>query len=262
MASSSVSAPSQPTAVGTTDPVDPVLIIPGFGGIAQDYQSLQQTLQSLLPVDTPIATVPLTRMHWLRTVPDRAVDHVIEEIHNAVDELLAKSRDARRVTLIAHSAAGWIARLYLGDRAYCGAGGAWHGHRIVSRLVTLGSPHTTAGRHAGSHVAFANEAYPGGFHAGVRYFCLAGDGGSVDSTQGHGLPGLDRHWVARMGYGLCNKELRTGPVVGDGVVPVSAAFLQGAEANVRLRGVCHSQRSRGPWYGHPDVVRYWSRFLM
>ena len=40
---------------------------------------------------------------------------------------------------MAHSAGGWISRLYLSTAAYDGR--AYNGARFVSALVTLGSPH-------------------------------------------------------------------------------------------------------------------------
>lgn len=42
-------------------------------------------------------------------------------------------------TQVAHSAGGWISRLYLSTAAYDGR--AYNGARFVSTLVTLGSPH-------------------------------------------------------------------------------------------------------------------------
>lgn len=42
---------------------------------------------------------------------------------------------------------------------------------------------------------------------------------------------------------------------------MSAAFLEGAARNVQLKGVWHAPDSKGPWYGHPRVVEYWSGLL-
>lgn len=46
-----------------------------------------------------------------------------------------------------------------------------------------------------------------------------------------------------------------------GIVPLSVAFLENADQNIRLKGVWHSPASNGPWYGDPRVVDYWSTFL-
>ena len=63
-------------------------------------------------------------------------------------------RERRRgCSIVGHSAAGWISRIYLSEERYGG-----HSHRGlargVGRLVTLGSPHA-----ASDGVAFANVAW-------------------------------------------------------------------------------------------------------
>lgn len=42
---------------------------------------------------------------------------------------------------------------------------------------------------------------------------------------------------------------------------MNSAFLENAQENILLKGVWHAPISRGPWYGHPRVVEYWSSFL-
>ena len=48
--------------------------------------------------------------------------------------------------------------------------------------------------------------------------------------------------------------------MGDGVVPLAAAHLSGAN-NITLDDVLHSPRLDALWYGSPTVVKDWSRWL-
>ena len=80
-------------------------------------------------------------------------------------------RELRRgCSIVGHSAAGWISRIYLSEERYGG-----HSHRGlargVGRLVTLGSPHA-----ASDGVAFANVAWARREPAPVRALAVAGAG--------------------------------------------------------------------------------------
>lgn len=50
----------------------------------------------------------------------------------------------RALTVVGHSAAGWIGRVFLSDRAYGGRAYSGASRRGVRRLVTLGSPHAAS----------------------------------------------------------------------------------------------------------------------
>jgi hypothetical protein len=49
---------------------------------------------------------------------------------------------------------------------------------------------------------------------------------------------------------------RAGAIDGDGLVPVRAAGLAGAEALV-LEGIVHGQLGGSPWYGSPEAIDVW-----
>lgn len=149
------------------------MIVPGYGADARSYAGLQQNLAAHLRAlgsDAPrVIVAPIRWRDWVPTLGGRPVTPILDIISRTVDQL-----GARKVNLVAHSAAGWICRIWLGDREYSGARYG-HAHR-VSTLVTLGTPHTTAEFVAVNNLAFVNDNYPGAYHAPhVRYVCVAGD---------------------------------------------------------------------------------------
>jgi hypothetical protein len=80
----------------------------------------------------------------------------------------------------------------------------------------------------------------------VAYICVAGKA----------VFGEWQNWIAYNSYKLTCGQGRTW---GDGITPIASAHLQGAN-NLVLAGVHHSPRA-GLWYGSPDVVREWAKFL-
>lgn len=184
-------------------------------------------------------------------------------IDRAVRELVKECGGGGRISLVAHSAAGWIARIYLGEVEYPMEGGVvWGGKRWVESLVCLGTPHRSAEGVTRRNMEFVNGWYPGGFEKEVRYVNFMGDGCAFGKERGgERFMFWKRGWFARISYALTDEMARGGAVEGDGVVPVAVGLLQGAQVNVVLKGVWHSPDSEGPWYGHRQVVEHWSAFL-
>jgi pimeloyl-ACP methyl ester carboxylesterase len=206
----------------------------------------------------------------------------------------AYRRSDRRVLVLGHSAGGWLARATLGD-------GEWiSGERtasVVCGLVTLGAPHFPPP--AGSPpcatrgaLAYCDEMLPGAHLAseGISYVTVAGaaiEGSQARVGEGEGA-GYDptvpaREMLAngaapteadelysRRGEGSAARVAFTnyqalagdGGAVGDGVIPVSCAHLEGAE-QITLDGVLHSINEAGTtlpterWYGSEGVVDRW-----
>eukprot|EP00960_Hanusia_phi_P036459 752322-Hanusia_phi.AAC.9 len=78
---------------------------------------------------------------------------------------------ASKVILVAHSAAGWISRIFLSHRPY--GGRAYRGSRLVRTLITLGTPHGDSDGVAFENVKWANrESAP----QGVRCVAVGGTG--------------------------------------------------------------------------------------
>lgn len=223
---------------------------------------MAEHLRSHLSHDTFVHVVPITKATWLSTLGGRPVTNVLQLIDDAVKNALQHTGSSN-VSIVAHSAGGWISRIYLGDRPYPDPddGRAWQGNRFVSTLLCLGTPHKSDEKVTVKNMAFVNESYPGAFHDHVKYINFVGDGGSVDDVNGTWWRFWEKDWFQRMSYRLTSNQLTQGPVAGDGIVPVSVAFLEDAHHNVCLKGVWHSSAPGRPWYGHPRVVEYWSTFL-
>ncbi|MBD2021054.1 lipase, partial [Leptolyngbya sp. FACHB-36] len=115
-------------------------------------------------------------------------------------------------------------------------------------LITLGTPHTSLERWTRKNLEFVNLTYPGAFYSDVRYVCVAGKAIYGDRW---------RSWLAYSSYKL---TCGNGNTWGDGITPIEAAHLEGAE-NLTLDGAKHSPRAGSLWYGSPGVIDAWLPFL-
>ncbi|QIN82427.1 hypothetical protein GBA63_07020 [Rubrobacter tropicus] len=139
--------------------------------------------------------------------------------------------------------------IYRGEPPY--GGRRYSGHRRVSRLITLGTPHASppGGRFAGP-ISRVNDLFPGALHegSGLRYLSVAGAAADGASSK-----------KARRRY---EGFVEDGRTMGDGVVPVEAALLPGSKTLV-LEGVHHNRRL-GRWYGSDaeTVAGWWPEELL
>lgn len=182
-----------------------------------------------------------------RVPPPAAAAAAIPGIKVGGAATAAGGPQAPRVHLVAHSAAGWIARHWLGA--------ASPRPPAVASLTTLGTPHVPppAGALDQSRGLLASvaAAHPGAAVPGVRYTSVVGDA-VTGGAPGAGLAG----WLAFASYAALGGG---GAVAGDGVVSVAAADLGGGELRV-LPGVTHVVGG-GAWYGAPEVVERWATDL-
>lgn len=166
-----------------------------------------------------------------------------------------------RVAVIGHSASGWMARIFLSERAY--GGKAYAGASLVHSLVTLGTPH-----HVGQGVPFvsvewANRDPP--VPQGVR--CLA--------VGSKGILGSSSSFSAGA-YAFCvSAEADGAKLDGDGVTTIDSAIGIADGKYVErqiLEGVTHycwtsapfadqlvpeltkAFREGQPWYGSDSVL--------
>ncbi len=153
-----------------------------------------------------------------------------------------------RVTLLAHGAGGWAARIYLGDQPYGGT--VYNGHQHVDQLLTLGTPHRSLARPTARLTQWLHTAYPGAYWPYLRYTSVIGR--SIIGDPYGTLPQRRVHRVYRAQTG-------DGTEWGDGVVPLASTYLPGA-AHYVLPGVTHLP---GPptFYGGTDAVARWGRYL-
>lgn len=159
------------------------------------------------------------------------------------------------VLVVGHSAGGITGRLLTAPEPFPGRrfGAAAH----IGAIVSLGTPHRLAagegiGRRLNEVAAFvANSSVPGAYWAprigyvSVASRALAGDPG-----------GNGRQRVAHLMYRSIIGRAAVPGTEGDGLVPVSATYLDGARQIV-LDAPLHSPSAGGPWYGSAEVVDQW-----
>lgn len=121
-----------------------------------------------------------------------------------------------RAAIVAHSAAGWIARILLGiEEPYWGR--LYKAGPQVHTLVTLGTPHVSQEKITMKNLSFVATHCPGCAAPGVRYVCVAGTGvqgkkvsvpawaagpGAVDDTSTLGRSTVCVHGWRAWGCGL------------------------------------------------------------
>jgi triacylglycerol esterase/lipase EstA (alpha/beta hydrolase family) len=227
----------------------PTVILPGYLEGAIAYRQLEQSLQNM---GFPTVTVPLRRRDWFPTLGGRPVTPILLQLDRTVKQVL-QQYNATQINLIGHSAGGWIARIYLGEKPYLGRGevkpSLWEAHPYVATLATLGTPHVSQERWTRWNLDFVNNNYPGAFYPHVRYVCVAGK--SIFGERRRGS------WLAYSSYQLTCGQ---GNCWGDGITPIAAAHLSGAE-NLVVEGVKHSPKAAGIWYGSPQVLSAWATYL-
>ncbi|WGV25615.1 esterase/lipase family protein [Halotia branconii] len=228
----------------------PTVIVPGYLESAIAYRQLEQSLEQL---GFPTVTVPLRRRDWIPTIGGRPVTPILQQLDCTVKQMLQKYQ-ATQVNLIGHSAGGWISRIYLGDQPYAARGEVkscvWKAHPLVATLTTLGTPHISQERWTRQNLDFVSNNYPGAFYKHVRYVCVAGK--TIFGARRRGS------WLAYSSYQL---TCGIGNTWGDGITPITAAHLEGAE-NLVIPGVNHSPRSPGIWYGSPEILKAWVNYLI
>jgi pimeloyl-ACP methyl ester carboxylesterase len=304
--SSSSTAPTTPRAV---------VILPGLGNSAEDYAPLADLLRrsgaahvSVAPVERwnwALNALALKDPRWWRgELPPRpAVDWYIRRTDEAVREAAAAvgGQQGGKVTLLAHSAGGWIGRVYLRDYRQQGAGvdeEAAAAALLVDRFVSLGSPHRAPPKGVEGVVdqtrgilEWVETNCSGAHHhdEGVRYLTVAGrlvkgrplssdsdsegESDKADAGDASGGP-LERAAAVFAGVGY-QQVCGDAEAHGDFIVPVEAAHLGDPRASeVDIEGVFHSPLGEKlrwpigdkpllpPWYGSEQVAGAWLRWAV
>lgn len=218
----------------------PTVLVGGLASWPWRYRELARLLQEVSGSEVHVA--PITPLDWLLGRL-RGYGQLVFEVASAVDRALLES-DSDKVVLVGHSVGGIACRVYIGgDPPY--GGRRYSGHRRVSHLITLGSPHVVAHRKGLAPIARVNDVFPGALHepAGLEYLSVAG--GAADGGESS---------RARKRY---ERLVDDGRVAGDGVVPVESALLPGSRTLV-LDDLYHSELY-GRWYGsdRETVERWW-----
>ncbi|CAM9764203.1 unnamed protein product [Ectocarpus fasciculatus] len=142
-----------------------------------------------------------------------------------------------RVVLIAHSAGGWMSRIYLSEASYDGR--MYNASHAVNGLVTLGTPHVRLTDDKGRHrevpfsrnFKFVEERCTGenggDWEKRIPTVCIGGSALEGRSTFG----GMFKDLVYQS-YELCCGD---GSGTGDGITPLKSAFdMAGAKRYVEL----------------------------
>lgn len=225
-----------------------LVFLGGYMSSPGDYRGVVGALRRP-PYSYKVFVAPITRWHWTIT-RDFDLRRIMAIICRTVDEALS-STGTERLTLIAHSMGGTLARIYLGEEPYLGE--VYGGRRYVEHLITLGTPHHSLERWTRDSVGFVNRAYPGAYYPDLRYTSVIGRAlrGRLDGTTAERL--------AHQSYTLVSGPERAGDW-GDGVSTLACSALRGAEYFV-IPNLYHSPFHGRPWYGDATATPLWERVL-
>ncbi|KAK9058201.1 hypothetical protein SSX86_023041 [Deinandra increscens subsp. villosa] len=281
----------------------PAVILPGLGNNTDDYQKLALTLQGY-GVSTVVAKV--SRIDWLRNAaglvdpnywrgtlqPRPVLDWYLNRVDEAVNEAL-KQCPGGSLSIIGHSAGGWLARVYLEEFTKfkttdvfkpCllslwmpffrpppkGLPGVIDQTRGLLDYVekncrkAVYTPELRyvciAGRYIQGSRFFGNSdpaTTPAAIEQSVPDSAITSESGTLISTGA-----TFRTRFVGQGYKqVCGQA----DVWGDGVVPEVSAHLEGA-LNISFDGVYHSpvgsDDEARPWYGSPAIVEQWVHHLL
>lgn len=242
------------------------LILPGYLQRAGHYTQMAEALMREVGGEVGVAQVQ--GWEWWPTLAGGAFSFYLEAVDVAAQQLMERA-GADSLSLVGHSAGGWLARAWMGEERYNGR--RWGRAPWVDALVTLGTPHLSIEaypfgrvpeRRFGeredlsqaamrSSLAFVNECYPAaGCFPGVDITCVCGRLDASGTEEAGSF--------ARASYkATCGRE----EVPGDGVCPLESASIPGA-SELFLDGVFHDRKERQsaaaqPWYGDPAVLRRW-----
>jgi hypothetical protein len=232
-----------------------VLILGGFLTAPPMYGPLVRRLADRGAAGAVVADV--WTPDWL-LAGARGIGPICTRSARAMREAIRLS-DARSegapLLVVGHSAGGITGRLLtapepLPNRRFGAA-------RRVGAIVTLGTPHClSAGAGIGRRIretagTIADAVAPGAFFAPrIGYLSVASR--AVRSDPG----GSGRQRVAHVLYRSVIGRAAVPGTEGDGLVPVAATRLDGAEHLV-LDGAIHGPGAGADWYGTDDAVDVW-----
>jgi len=254
-----------------------IVVLPGFGNAGVDYLNPRGMgedfgmISALRHLGHSAEVVPITRLSWLRIArgvtsrrfwtydsePQDLFSFYLKETERTVLESFEKS-GGQKVTLVGHSAGGWLARAILGD-------GDFNGDRRVPSsdvccgLISLGTPHFPPSNIEADMtrgcLRFVDKCFPGTHlkNRGISYTSVGSGEVLADKSANQGT----RERFAHQSYtAVIGEDVLRGEA-GDGVVPLSRMHLPGAH-NITLPGVYHSiDAPRLRWYGGPEVITQW-----
>ncbi|GKZ00875.1 hypothetical protein MPSEU_001039200 [Mayamaea pseudoterrestris] len=269
-----------------------LLILPGFGNDSNDYYLPEQLNGSLIHslkkrgwTDEQLCVLPVQRVDWLQvfykgildvkfwrgTMPPTRPSFAwyLERIAQQIEDLCYN--DNVKVVLLCHSAGGWLARAALGFGNPCSNNESAELQRQQSTtftinlenvlgMVTLGSPHLAPPEHVmdmtRGALATTDANFPGAYHSDLFYLSVIG--AAVQGVQRERRLLLStKSTVSNFAYDSYFAVCGNGATMGDGVVPVCAAHLNGAAKRLTLPSVYHSINAPNQWYGSDAIIDFW-----
>ncbi len=260
MATLVADSPSARPAWRETNPADlrpTVLVLGGFITSAPWYRPFAAALEARGAAEVIVAPIwtpdwILAAIHGLGPIMTRAGRTLLRA--SAASAMSSASRGAPPL-VVGHSAGGILARLLTSPVPFDGR--RLNGSSRIGAIVTLGTPHVAGegrwgGRIARAVVRFADLNLPGAcFAPTTGYLSVASRAISARVATGDGAERL----VRRLYDGILPQP-GVDPVSGDGLIPTSAALLEGAR-QVVLDGAVHGPGARVPWYGAEAQVDAW-----
>ncbi len=249
---------SDPTSWRTRpDTVVPtVLVIGGFMSSPPMYRGLRRLL---LDRGVPeVVVAPVWLPDWMLAV-GRGQGAVATRAGRALLAASAASAASPAsggapVLVVGHSAGGVIARILTSPEPF--AGRRMGGSSRIGAIVSLGTPHmfdarSRSAQKPGETSAWANDHVPGAYFAPrVGYLCV-----SSRAVMGTPLGTAKERRTDRFYRGVVEAPAGS-PIPGDGVVPLAAALLPGAESIV-LEDAEHANVIARRWYGDAEHVDAW-----
>jgi pimeloyl-ACP methyl ester carboxylesterase len=222
----------------------PIVLVGGLMSLPWRYRGFAEILREVS--GSEVYVTPITPLDWILG-RIRSYGQLVFEVASTVDRALLES-ESQKAVLVGHSAGGVACRVFVGgDPPY--GGRRYSGHRRVSHLITLGSPHVVSDKNSLAPIAQVNDLFPGALHepAGLKYLSVAGG-----AAHGASYSRVRRRY---------ERLVEDGRVAGDGVVPVESALLPGSETVV-LDDLYHSHYF-GRWYGsdRETVEKWWPQDL-
>jgi pimeloyl-ACP methyl ester carboxylesterase len=222
-----------------------IVFLGGFLSQAALYAGFSTAMESfsgkkVFLVDTRV-------MDWLPSVSKLGWSLILNKLDITVKRAARQSGD-RKLTLIAHSQGGILARLYLSNEPFLGK--SYCGLDYLDHLITLGSPHQNWGgiQRGGPMARWVQQHVPdAAFAPRVRYTSVAGKHVRGDPSGS---------FIERLAFRSYQEICTDGSVWGDGIVPTDSALLPDSEAIV-LDGVSHYSAVGKPWYGSEHILPLW-----
>lgn len=228
---------------------NPVVIVPGVLFWDSLYEVMRSSLSAWIPKEK-IAIVPVSLVDWVGfpPSPERSTNRVMAALDRTVRKM-ALRYPGEPVTIVAHSGGGTVAMIWLLERSFQGDVYAVNG--MAGRLITLGTPFHTHEHFAKIKTDFIFSHLDAGFFRRYRVV-------SVVSDRFHGSP--DGGISEKLCYMFYRGVADDGNVSGDGVVPASSCYLEGAE-NVTVPDCEHLPAPHTRWYGTKEGVEQWIEWL-